>query len=135
MKFHINHKYIKRDIAPDEIFLDSKNLPDFNTQQFEGRLEKAIPKKSIFMLGIFFVFCGFIFIYKLGVLQIIKGEAYFKKSENNTLMKQPIFADRGLIYDRNDVLLSWNAWNKEDLNKFSSPTRSYISDSGFTTLL
>ena len=45
MKFRSKHKYIKRDIAPDEIFLDSKNLPEFNTQQFEGRLEKPIPKK------------------------------------------------------------------------------------------
>jgi penicillin-binding protein 2 len=135
MKFHINHKYIKRDIAPDEIFLDSKNLPCFNTQQFEGRLEKAIPKRSIFFLGLFFFTFTCLFIYKLGYLQIIKGEAYFKKSENNTLMKQPIFADRGLIYDRNDVLLAWNTWNKEDLNKFSSPTRSYFSDSGFSLLL
>ncbi|MEI7688737.1 MAG: penicillin-binding transpeptidase domain-containing protein [Candidatus Nomurabacteria bacterium] len=135
MKFHINHKYIKRDIAPDEIFLDSKNLPCFNTQQFEGRLEKAIPKRSIFFLGVFFFACTSLFIYKLGYLQIVKGEAYFKKSENNTLMKQPIFADRGLIYDRNDVLLAWNNWNKEDLNKFSSPTRSYFSDPGFSLLL
>lgn len=135
MNFRIKHKYIKRDIAPDEIFLDSKNLPEFNTQQFEGRLEKPIPKKAIFFLGIFFFFCGFIFIYKLSILQIVKGEAYFKKSENNTLMKQPIFADRGLIYDRNDVLLVWNSWDKNDLNKFSSPTRSYITDGGFGLLL
>ncbi len=135
MKFHTKNKYIKKEITPDEIFLDSKNLPEFDTQQFEGRLEKAIPKKSIFGLGIFFLFCASIFIYQLGNLQIIKGEAYFKKSENNTLMKQPIFADRGLIYDRNDVLLSWNVWNKDDLNKFSSPTRTYINESGFGLLL
>ena len=135
MKFRTKNKYLKRDIAPDEIFLDSKNLPCFNTQQFEGRLEKAIPKRSIFSLGIFFVICSLLFIYQLGNLQIVKGEAYFKKSENNTLQKQPIFADRGLIYDRNDVLLSWNTWNKDDLNKFSSPERSYIADGGFGLLL
>ena len=135
MSFHINHKYIKRDIAPDEIFLDSKNLPEFNTQQFEGRLEKPIPKKAISVLGFFFAFCALIFIYKLSVLQVVKGEAYFKKSENNTLMKQPIFADRGLIYDRNKILLSWNSWDKNDLNKFSSPVRSYIPDGGFGLLL
>jgi len=135
MKFHSRHRRIKGYIAPDEIFLDSKNLPEFNTQQFEGRLEKAIPKKAISILSMFFVFCLFIFIFQLGKLQIIKGEAYFKKSESNTLMKQPIFADRGLIYDRNEVLLSWNAWDKNDLDKFSSPTRSYISNEGFSLLL
>ncbi len=135
MKFHINHNYIKRDIAPDEIFLDSKNLPEFNIQQFEGRLEKAIPKRSIFTIGLVFFICALIFIFKLSNLQIIKGEAYLKKSENNTLMKQPIFADRGLIYDRNDVVLSYNSWSNDDINKFSSPTRSYINDSGFSLLL
>jgi len=135
MKHHLNHKYIKRDIAPDEIFLDSKNLPEFNTQQFEGRLEKAIPKKAIFILGLFFFICSLLYIYQLGNLQIIKGEVYAKKSENNTLMKEPIFADRGLIYDRNGVLLSWNTWNNNDLNKFSSPVRTYIKDAGFGLLL
>jgi penicillin-binding protein 2 len=135
MIFNTRNKKIKGYITPDEIFLDSKNLPEFNTQQFEGRLEKAIPKKAIFLLGSFFMVCVFIFIFQLSKLQIIKGEAYFKKSENNTLMKQPIFADRGLIYDRNEVLLSWNTWDKMDLDKFSSPTRSYINESGFGLLL
>ena len=135
MKFRTKHKRIRGEIAPDEIFLDSKNLPEFNTQQFEGRLEKAIPKKSIFFLGAFFLFLSLVFIFQLGNLQIIKGEAYFKKSENNTLMKQPIFADRGLIYDRNDVLLSWNTWESTGLDKFSAPTRSYTSLSGFGLLL
>lgn len=135
MKFHINHKKIKRDIDPDEIFLDSKNLPNFNTQQFEGRLEKAIPKQSVFLIGLFFLAIGVIFVGQVVRLQIIKGEAYFKKSENNTLQKQPIFADRGLIYDRNGVLLSWNSWDKEDTNKLSSPERSYYASPGFGLLL
>ena len=127
MTFHINHKKIKRNIDPDEIFLDSKNLPEFNTQQFEGRLEKPIPKNSIFFLGIFFLGITIIFISKLGVLQIMKGEAYFKKSENNTLMKEPIVALRGLIYDRNNIPLAWNSWSKDDVDKSSVPTRSYLS--------
>jgi penicillin-binding protein 2 len=135
MKFRINHKRIKRDIALDEIFLDSQNLPNFNTQQFEGRLEKAIPKHSVFLLGSFFVFMAIVFMLKLGNLQVVRGEAFYKKSENNTLSKQPIFADRGLIYDRNDTLLAWNAWDKTDTNRFSSPTRAYIPESGFGLLL
>lgn len=135
MKFRINHRRIRRDIDPDEIFLDSRNLPNFNTQQFEGRLEKPIPKRSIFILGSFFIIIGVIFTWRLGSLQIAKGEAYFKKSENNTLSKQPIFADRGLIYDRKEKLLAWNTWSKDDLNKFQAPQRTYISDPGFGLLL
>jgi hypothetical protein len=53
MSFNLRKKRIRREIDPDEIFLDSKNLPNFNTQQFEGRIEKAISKKSIISLGIF----------------------------------------------------------------------------------
>jgi penicillin-binding protein 2 len=136
MRFHIKrNKRIRGDIYPDEIFLDSKNLPNFNTQQFEGRLEKAIPKYSIFFLGLFFLAVSMFFVWQVVNLQIIKGEAYFKKSENNTLSKQPIFADRGLIYDRNNVLLSWNTWNKDDINKLTSPERSYYNAPGFGLLL
>lgn len=134
MSFHINHKRIK-DIDPDEIFLDSKNLPNFNTQQFEGRLEKAIPKSSVYFIGIFFSVMAVVFVWKAIDLQIIKGNYYFTKSENNTLMKQPIFADRGLVYDRNGVLLAWNAWGKDDINKLESPARSYFSSPGFGLLL
>jgi len=122
-------------IDPDEIFLDSKNLPNFNTQQFEGRIEKAIPKRSIISLGIFFFSVTVIFLFQLGNLQIVKGEELYKKSENNTLSKQPLFADRGLIYDRNDVLLAWNTWDVTDINKFSSPSRTYTTMGGFSSLL
>ena len=40
-------------IDPDEIFVDSQNLPDFNTDQFEGRLEKPIAR-NVFNITTFF---------------------------------------------------------------------------------
>lgn len=134
MKFRIRKKKIAN-IDPDEIFLDSKNLPNFNTQQFEGRLETSIPKHSIKLMAFFFCFVTFVFIGKLSQLQIIKGEAYFKRSESNTLAKEPLFADRGLIYDRTGILLAWNSWPEDTTDKFEAPNRSYISDSGFAHLL
>lgn len=135
MIFHIKHKKIRGNIDPDEIFLDSKNLPNFNEQQFEGRLEKAIPKRSIFILSLFFILVAFIFVGKLTILQIIKGEVYFEKSEKNILKKEPIIASRGLIYDRNDVLLSWNSWENTDLDRLSPPKRMYYEYPGFSLLL
>ena len=135
MSFHLNKRRIKKDIDPDEIFLDSANLPEFNTQQFEGRLEKAIPKRTITFLGLFFVFVSIIFVSKLTILQIFKGEAYFTKSENNTLRKDPIIAPRGLIYDRNGTLLAWNEWNEKDVDKLSTPERRYYNIPGFSLLL
>lgn len=135
MKFNLNKKRRQYEIAPDEIFLDSKNLPNFNTQQFEGRLEKAIPKRTVFFVGTFFTFMAVLFIWQLGILQVKKGEAYYKKSENNTLSKQPIFADRGLIYDRTGKLLVWNDWAKDNKDKFLPPERKYINESGFAHIL
>lgn len=135
MTFHINHKRIKSNIDPDEIFLDSKNLPNFNTQQFEGRLEKAIPKRSIFILELFFIFIFIIFVGKLTFLQIVMGRTFFVKSENNILKKEPIISPRGLIYDRNGVLLAWNTWNNSNPNSLLPPKRNYYNFPGFGLLL
>ena len=41
-------------VEPDEIFLDAANLPNFDRNQFEGRIEKPIGKRSIFILSLFF---------------------------------------------------------------------------------
>ncbi len=90
-------------VEPDEIFLDSKNLQNFDQQQFEGRIEKPISKKTIFFVGFFFLLFLAIFSIRLGYLQIQKGEAYLDRSQNNVLEKQIIFSDRGIIYDRNKV--------------------------------
>ena len=117
-------------VEPDEIFLDSKNLQNFDRQQFEGRIEKPISKKTIFFVGLFFLLFLAIFSTRLGYLQIQKGEAYLDRSQNNTLEKQIIFSDRGIIYDRNKKEL---AWNKEGTD---TPTaiRAYLSP-GFSHLL
>src|SRR6266568_2107965 len=90
-------------VEPDEIFLDSKNLQNFDRQQFEGRIEKPISKKTILLLGISFLFFSIIFGARLTYLQIQKGESYLKRSQNNVLAKAIIFTDRGIIYDRNKV--------------------------------
>ena len=80
-------------------------------------------------MGIFFVLCITIFSVRVGYLQIYKGEAYLKRSENNTLEKQIIFADRGIIYDRNKIEI---AWNKKSGDEKTVPTRAYLYP-GFST--
>ena len=67
-------------VEPDEIFLDSKNLQNFDRQQFEGRIEKPIPKKTILFLGILFLFfAGF---SSSPGLSADKQREYFKRSQN-----------------------------------------------------
>src|SRR3989338_3640699 len=125
-------------VEPDEIFLDSENLQNFDRQQFEGRIEKPIPKKTINFLGISFLLIILLFGVRLTNMQIQNGEAYKKRSENNILEKINIFTERGIIYDRNKKELAWN--EKKGLEfEFSSgspipATRAYLS-SGFSHIL
>jgi penicillin-binding protein 2 len=121
-----------RDIDPDEIFIDSSNLPNFDTYQFEGRIEKSISRRTIFFLGAVFVVFFLIFAGRIWNLQLTKGESYFSKSEDNRLNHSLVFAKRGLIYDRNNIELAWNLENTES-NSFA--LRKYISLDGFAHLL
>jgi penicillin-binding protein 2 len=116
----------KGTIDPDEIFLDSSNLPAFDTYQFEGRLERSITRKTFLVTGLVFASIGFIFVGKLWMLQIKQGEAFEVRSENNHLKHTTIFADRGLILDRNKVELAFNKLNEGQDFSF----RKYISTSG-----
>ncbi len=121
-----------QDIAPDEIFLDSQNLPDFDIHQFEGRIEKPISKRALSLLALVFVSVGGVFLYKLWDLQIIDAAGYSQKSENNRLADSIVFANRGVIFDRNEVPLVWN-----DLNQINSDfaRRMYATSTGLSTVL
>jgi len=97
------------EIAPDEILLDGANLPDFDTYQFEGRLEKPITKRVVLLVGLAFAVVVLIYGGNIWRLQISQGESFSYKSEANRLRHTLVFAERGLISDRNDELLAWNA--------------------------
>lgn len=136
MKLMRNRRKIKlSQFDPDEIFLDSKNLANFNQQQFEGRIEKPISRGTIYAVGVCFTFFVLIFLGQLGKLQLLEGSSYFKRSENNTLDKTIIFAERGIIYDRNKAELAWN--KKLDPNQTNDspfPERVYKTP-GFSHVL
>src|SRR3989344_2247090 len=117
-------------VDPDEIFLDSKNIGNFDRQQFEGRIEKPISKKTIGVLGGFCLLMIIVFGVRLAYLQIKSGDTYRQRSENNILDKINIFTERGIIYDRNKKELVWNVkGGGADLY-----TRSYMSP-GFAHVL
>jgi penicillin-binding protein 2 len=120
------------EIEPDEIFLDSSNLPEFDQNQFEGRLERPIQSRSVWYLSIFFLVVLLSFVCRLWYLQVAQGDYNNQKAENNRLRQTPVFAERGLIYDRNHTLLAWNMPNQQDDN-FS--LRQYTDLSGLSHVL
>ncbi len=97
------------DIDPDEIFLDSSNLPQFDTHQFEGRIDSPISKITGYIVIAFFLCFIIFFAGRIWILQIKKGDEYTLLSEKNYLRHTPFFAARGVIYDRNKIELAWNA--------------------------
>src|SRR3989344_2298509 len=103
----------RNEIDPDQIFLDSSNLPKFDNHQFEGRIISPISKRNIAFLSIFFILIFSIFTVKVWGLQIKEGEKYSAKSENNRLRHVTVFSQRGVVYDRNEKELAWNIF-KED---------------------
>lgn len=127
-----NKKINTHSIDPDEIFMDTLNVSGLDTQQFEGVIERSITKKTIWATGICFLLVGVIFTVKLFQLQIVNGGSYLARSENNRLHHTPIFADRGVIYDRNNNELAWNVASSID-EPFS--VRSYINHGGFAHLI
>ncbi|HVS80038.1 MAG TPA: penicillin-binding transpeptidase domain-containing protein [Candidatus Paceibacterota bacterium] len=129
--FRRRSRYEGADIAPDEIFLDSSNLPDFDMSQFEGRFEKPIATRALRLLGFFFVLLALAYASRLWFLQIRSGDLYAKMSEENSDKSTVLFASRGIIYDRNGVELAWNDLNPDDV----FPLRKYTTDPGFAHVL
>lgn len=119
------------ELHPDEILLDVHNLPAFDRQQFEGRMEQPLSKRSFAALFGTMVLIAIFFMGRLGFLQIAKSAYYERKSENNSLDHIAIFAPRGVIYDRNGVELAWNMPGNDVVPTF----RNYITQGGFASLL
>ena len=59
------------------------------------------------ILSAFVIGSCFLFIFQLMSLQLFNSE-YSALSQNNAVEKRPIYPNRGLIYDRNDVLIVAN---------------------------
>ena len=125
----IRSKY--NDIEPDEIFMDSHNLPQFDTHQFEGRLDKPISKISLSLIVLVFFLVMTTYLVRAWSLQVDKGDYYAQKSENNRLRHTPLFASRGVIYDRNGVELAWNSPGSDPY----VPVRKYSEEPGLSHVL
>ncbi|MDO8482673.1 MAG: penicillin-binding transpeptidase domain-containing protein [bacterium] len=125
-------KWESREIDPDEILLDATNLPKFDQSQFEGRLERPLKKSTVVTTGVIFVTILLAFTGKISLLQIEQGASYTRKSAANSLRQTTIFPERGVIYDRNKILLVSNSPSEKN-NEFAK--RTYASIQGMAHIL
>lgn len=117
-------------IDPDEVLIDAFNLPEFDTDQFEGRVMTPISHLAAISVGIFFTLIIFAFAYRAWDLQVNRGSSFAALSENNRLEQSILFADRGVIYDRSMEEL---AWNVDDESAFTK--RKYSNRDGLAHLI
>jgi penicillin-binding protein 2 len=99
----------------------------FRNKQAEQRLFRS---RAIFITILIFVLLS-VLASRIAFLQIVEHQKYQDLSENNRIQLRPIAPNRGLIYDRNGVLLAENVPSysltlvKERVNDVDS-TLSYL---------
>lgn len=125
-------KYRDYEINPDEIFLDTINVSGLNTQQFEGVIEKPISRRTLIIISSIVFLILLFFGFRLGQLQVFQGDTFSAYAENNRLRETPVFAERGIIYDKNGTELAWNV--QGDVGE-PFLYRAYTSKSGHGHLL
>ncbi len=118
----------RQSVEFDEILIDASNLPSFNTGRLEGRMELPLTDRSIYLVGAIFALIMLIFGVELFNLQVIQGAELRQRSEANKLDNHIIFAERGVIYDRNMELVAWNEIDYFSRHDF--PVRAYFDRNG-----
>src|SRR4051812_46556495 len=79
-------------IDPEDIFLDSANLPGFEEHALEGRIERPMTNTTLAGVKIVLVVLSLLLIGKLWSLTILDGKAYAQVSERNRLQDSLVFA-------------------------------------------
>jgi len=118
-----------QDINPEDIFLDSTNLPGFETERLEGRMQEPLGKRTFLIMKAVLTLIVLALVSKLWVLGIARGPLYAEISENNRLEQTLIFSNRGVIFDRNMEELATNDIKDEE-SDFA--TRLYTPDKGLS---
>ncbi len=122
-----------RDIDPDEILIDSRNLPRFDKDQFEGRIEQPISKPVLYStLGLFLI-VAIVYLAQAGNLEVIHGAEYALRSQANLLRPVPIFAARGVIYDRTGAMLAWNAPGSYAGSATDTDAEDFVAERDYAT--
>ncbi|MES2014284.1 MAG: penicillin-binding transpeptidase domain-containing protein [Patescibacteria group bacterium] len=113
-----------QEIEPDEILIDAANLPDFDMTHLEGRIERPVGRGVFRGFFAITILIAVIFIGALINLQIVQYSALAARAEANRLAHSIIIADRGLITDRNGVVLASNTHKDIPPDASSTPSTS-----------
>lgn len=97
------------EITPEEIFMDAANAPGFRQEMHEGRLERPISRRTFTVFGAA-VAIGFLIIAgRMFDLEILRGDDFAMRANENKTYPIAIEAPRGIFYDRHFEKLVENA--------------------------
>jgi penicillin-binding protein 2 len=96
-------------LEPDEIFLDSQNLPSFDTAHMEGRIERPLSSSVYRVVLGGALLLGLVGLSQTFMLSVVAHDELATWAAENRLSEDSIIAERGLITDRNGVKLATNA--------------------------
>ena len=121
------HTRRSTEIHPDEILIDSENAGEFDQDQFEGRIERPIGRRSFLTVGAILSVLLMALAVRAGLLELLQGTAYAQQAQNNQLEERVLFADRGALVDRTGLALAYNvrASTTEDF-----AARTYVNIAG-----
>lgn len=107
--FFLRNKKFKGTLTPDEVFLDSENIPGYVRERLEGIIEKPLGKTAVYFFAALVTFIGGLFLFRVSWLQIVRGQEFAARSQYNYIRKTYIEPPRGIIYDRNGEPIITNA--------------------------
>lgn len=90
-----------RSLEPEEIFLDAK-------KDQGQKMETPIKKRNLVLFFALIIICFGVLAFKSGWMETVKGAFYKSQADKNRLRILPIFAPRGIIYDKNGQQLVYN---------------------------
>ena len=105
--------------------LHHRKLRSMTISDTDGRINLPISSYMIYFVFFCIISILFLLLARVGYLQLIDGEKYREISLLNISNREILFADRGLIYDRNKKLIAWNEKVEDQLFK----KRVYVNKS------
>ena len=99
----------RKDIEPHEILLDhlSKKREEEGIEH-QRRMEVPLLRKVLQLFLFFSILAIFLLFLKTFQLQIIEGDYFLARADENKFIIHKIQAERGIIYDRNFKQLVFN---------------------------
>lgn len=85
-------------LDPDEILADSVSA--LRREGVEMHLERPLEKIGGFIFTLVIFFCFGFLVWRAAWLTLINGKSFYIQSQQNRFLSRPIYAARGIIYDR-----------------------------------